>query len=127
MRREVKDKGRRLEAWAYYESRWKICSSHEKPDKPFVFKDIPWPMFAVPSKTESLSAERISAFLFEGVNGNEPKLRRERVREALLRWHPDKFEGKLGAKLDAKEKERILEGVGIVARCLNDMMAAVGT
>ncbi|KAF8526050.1 hypothetical protein BU17DRAFT_41400 [Hysterangium stoloniferum] len=126
-KRELKARQRRLEAWEYYETRWKKYMLSELPDKLLKFHDISWPVFSVPVTAEDLSQESISAFLLYGIENDGPKVRKERIREALLRWHPDKFEGKMGAKLDLMQKDMVMEGVGIVARCLNTLMSSTTT
>lgn len=127
-KRELGEKRQRREAWDYYEARWKQCTKTEPPDRPFGFRDIPWPVFTVPTATEDLTSERISTFLLYDLDNDdgktESKTRKERIRVALLRWHPDKFQGKMGTRLDIGEREMVLEGVGTVARCLNNMMGA---
>ncbi|KAF8484097.1 hypothetical protein JB92DRAFT_3085742 [Gautieria morchelliformis] len=127
---ELKERRRKREAWDYYEALWTKHTNAKPPAKPLKFRDIPWPVFAVPSTTEDLTTERISVFLLYGLDGEagrtetgETQTRKGRIREALLRWHPDKFVGKMGARLDAREREMVLAGVGIVARCLNELMA----
>jgi len=126
-RHKVKENRRKLAAWDYYEARWATCTAGIPPEEPFRFRDIPWPVFDVPDGIDGLGKEHIIDFLEEGIGkeGEERKTRKERIREALLRWHPDKFEGKMGSRLDRTEKDTILGGVGIVARCLNDMMATL--
>jgi hypothetical protein len=125
IKRELREGRRRREAWDYYETRWKRCTDAEVADQSLTFQDIPWPVFTVPSATENLTTERISVFLLYGLDGEtETKTRKERIREALLRWHPDKFEGRMGAKLDTRDRDKVLDGVGIVARCLNELMAS---
>ena len=47
--------------------------------------------------------------------------RREKVRNALRRWHPDRF-GRLSPRLKEEDREAIEEGMGTVARCLNDLL-----
>ncbi|KAF8583826.1 hypothetical protein K439DRAFT_1653375 [Ramaria rubella] len=128
VKREFKEGRRRREAWDYYETRWKAHTNAEPPDIPLKFRDVPWPVFSVPTTTEDLTTERICSFLLYGLDMDRDatlgsKTRKERIREALLRWHPDKFEGKMGSRLDKREREVVLDGVGIVARCLNELMA----
>ena len=127
LKREAKEERRRREAWDYYEARWKKCMASEPFDSLLKFRDIPWPVFDIPTVTEHLTTGNISVFLLYGIHGDdgitESKLRKERIREALLRWHPDKFEGKMGSRLDPREREMVAEGVGIVVRCLNQLMA----
>lgn len=46
---------------------------------------------------------------------------KDRVRSALRRWHPDRF-GRILAKVRDEDKARVEEGVGLVVRCLNDLL-----
>ncbi|KIJ39062.1 hypothetical protein M422DRAFT_210577 [Sphaerobolus stellatus SS14] len=125
-RHTLRERRQKKEAWEYYEARWRIVTAPDSAEMLFGFRDIPWPLFEVPDGIEGLSKEGIEGFLTEGLEKEEEgKTRKEKIREALLKWHPDKFEGKMGGRLNRKEKEMILEGVGIVARCLNDMMATL--
>lgn len=119
-KREMRELRRRQEVWVYYDTRWQECTTAL--NQRLRFSDIPWPVFTVITTTAMITEERVSEFILHQVDKGNPKARKERIREALLRWHPDKFEGKLGTKLEDKEKALILEGVGIVARCLNNLM-----
>ena len=83
------------------------------------FRDIPWPTFAQPTALEDLSPAKVAMFVLSPLHPGET--RREKVRNALRRWHPDRF-GRLASRIEEGEKEAIEEGVGIVARCLNDLL-----
>ena len=63
--------------------------------------------------------EVVSALLWE-VRGGEAKEVRERIREEVRRWHPDKFVQKLGERIVVEEREEVLERVKAVAQALND-------
>ncbi|KAI9059144.1 hypothetical protein FKP32DRAFT_1596474 [Trametes sanguinea] len=105
------------EAQRVYEARWtELLSTSES----LGFRDIPWPMFSQPRKLDDLTAARVTRFVLSPLHPGET--RREKVRNALRRWHPDRF-GRLLARVGEKEKESIEEGVGIVVRCLNDLLA----
>jgi len=52
----------------------------------------------------------------------EEMVQKERIKSALRRWHPDRF-GRVLGRVDEKDKEAVERGVGIVARCLNDLLA----
>jgi len=52
----------------------------------------------------------------------EKKLRKEKLRETFLRFHPDKFEGRLMNRVRESDRERVREAVGIVVRVLNALM-----
>lgn len=132
-------------ALEYYQKRWAQLSSI--PDESFAFDDIPWPIFEAqrqkpdkhgatylsPSITlDHLTAPAISSFLFAQVDGPFPedaeaelkRLRKERLRETFLRFHPDKFEGKHIAKVQASERDRVRQGLAQVVRVLNDLGAS---
>lgn len=63
--------------------------------------------------------EVVSALLWE-VRGGEAKEVRERIREEVRRWHPDKFIQKLGGRIVAEEREQVMERVKNVAQAIND-------
>ncbi|KAJ3904945.1 hypothetical protein F5879DRAFT_988770 [Lentinula edodes] len=70
------------------------------------------------SSSSSASAQRLS----EAETENPKKGRKEKLRETLLRFHPDKFEGRLMSRVRPEEKEKVTQALGIVVRVLNDLM-----
>jgi hypothetical protein len=101
------------------------------------FADIPWPVLAHHhrgkrrSKTVSLddlTAEAISTFLLPSKGGDqvtEKKERKEKIRETMLRFHPDKFESRVMRRVAESEKEIVLEAVGIVVRAVGELMVTI--
>ncbi|KZV90168.1 hypothetical protein EXIGLDRAFT_587551, partial [Exidia glandulosa HHB12029] len=85
------------------------------------WRDIPWPMVAPPSKSEDLVNGAIANFVLSPTH-SQSKSPKERIREALLRWHPDRFESRWLPKCAEKDREEIKTGVGFVVRCLNELM-----
>jgi hypothetical protein len=87
---------------------------------------------------EDLTEAAISAFLLPvvvsppgtGLDTQAPesydtalkKERKERLREAMLRFHPDKFEGRVLRRVRECDREKVKEAVGQVARVLNSLM-----
>ena len=53
---------------------------------------------------------------------DEPELRRRAVREALRRWHPDKFEQRFGHRLAEAERPAILDRVKQISQSLTAMI-----
>ena len=104
-----------VEAWTNYESRWTaLLSSADHLD----FKTIPWPVTKPARGPADVTPEAIATFLFSQLHS--PQLsRKERIRNAQLRWHPDRFRRVMG-RVKAEDKAKVEEAVGIVARCLND-------
>jgi len=147
VRRE--NKRRRWEqAGEVYERRWMALLVRESAEggAELGFDDIPWPVYEAHSpklsqSIDMLSPEAISAFIGflsgttspdsggrENSRGEVPdkdkKDRKDKIRETMLRFHPDKFEGRLlGRVKGGDEKEKVREGVGMVVRALNRMMA----
>lgn len=110
-----------MEAWNAYESRWAAISASSEP---LGFRDIPWPLLVAPVRVADLTPENISGFLLHPVHSSNHS-RRERIRTALLRWHPDRFRRILN-RVIGSEKSVVEEGVGIIARCLNELLAKEG-
>jgi len=107
------------------------------------FDDIPWPIVAAYQRKkgstknsdptskvsiEDLTAEAISVFLvstsehLSPLDEREKKERREKLREAFLRFHPDKFEGRIMKRVREEERNKVGEAVGQVVRVLNALM-----
>jgi hypothetical protein len=103
------------EAWQAYEDRWAALNASCGLLR---FGDIPWPVGRTPAGPGGITPAGIVLFLFSALEGQS---RKERIRGAQLRWHPDRFRRVMGRVVE-EERERVEEGVGIVARCLNDLM-----
>lgn len=105
------------EIWQAYDDQWtKMTSS----SGPLSFHTIPWPLVSHPSSTKDIFMGAIMAFLLSPLH-SKTQTRKERIRTALLRWHPDRFQ-KILARVVEDDKEMVEAGVGIVARCLNELM-----
>ena len=103
--------------WRTYEARWaSIATSSE----PLTFRTIPWPLTSSPSSAAGILPAGIISFLLSPLH-SQSQTRKERIRSALLRWHPDRFHKFLDRVVEA-ERESVQEGVGTVARCLNELM-----
>lgn len=105
-----------VDAWTDYESRWTTLMLSSDP---LHFKTIPWPITKPASGPADLTPEAISTFLFSQLHSLQLS-RKERIRGAQLRWHPDRFRRLMG-RVKAEDKAKVEEAVGIVARCLNDL------
>lgn len=137
-------------ARAEYDRKWKdLLDPNTRHSSSLSFGDIPWPLF-VPvthsdtahSDSSSITLEHftvaaISAFLIPistisalaqdvGVSlpthDRDKKEKKEKLRETMLRFHPDKFEGRVMRKIIETDKDRVREAVGQVARVLNTLM-----
>jgi hypothetical protein len=106
-------------AWRAYEARWAALGTSSDV---LSFRTIPWPVVSPPCSLANLRPADIVMFLFSPVHSTR-QTRKDRVRSALLRWHPDRFRRLLGRVVE-EERLAVEEGVGIVARCLNDLMSS---
>jgi hypothetical protein len=149
-RKEEREKRIWEEARDVYERRWGVLSvSGVGGGGSLKFEDIPWPVYEAnrdSSKTtqlslDSLTSSTISAFILppdetevspNTPNSNPPTsntpTRKNRLRETLLRFHPDKFEGRVMGRVipEGEEREKVREGVGRVVRALNELMGERG-
>lgn len=105
-------------AWEIYERNWAIILSTSDL---LSFSSIPWPTLNKPLRPSSITPAAISAFLLSESHSGSRKPK-DRIREALRRWHPDRF-GRLMQRVPLEEKETIEEAVGVVARCLNELLS----
>lgn len=146
--RALRDGRRRMRevagAWSSYEARWGQLSQRRPSSPgaptplPLTFERIPWPVAdaigAVPplepldgrtrrtrgALDELLRPEAIREFLLSPAHSPDVSSK-DRIRAALRRWHPDKFARVLNQVMDS-DKDAVTEGMGIVVRCLNDML-----
>ncbi|CDO72651.1 hypothetical protein BN946_scf184985.g70 [Trametes cinnabarina] len=139
-RKSARERLRVVEARQAYDVRWKELlapGGMAGAEGTLRFADVPWPVMpalASGSKhgeryvvtIEDLTAEAISAFLLPpaGVDDTETvkKDKKEKLRETMLRFHPDKFGGRIMRLVRASDKELVQEAVGTVARTLNTLM-----
>ncbi|KAG6857174.1 hypothetical protein H0H87_008239 [Tephrocybe sp. NHM501043] len=140
---------RRKRAREEYEHRWTSLLSaargEDKKAKPQELRlyDIPWPVLAayerrresttgpVTITMEHLTTDAILEFLVPPSSRSmadpakvelDKRERKEKLRETVLRFHPDKFEGRFMKLIKENEKEAVREAIGQVVRSLNTLM-----
>jgi hypothetical protein len=139
-------------AWAIYESRWRLLmfaisassvpSYAQQAQRPksmqsmqpmnlgspptsglsLSFTDIPWPLLHPPRTCDDITTIAIRKFLASDYHGID-KSHRERIKEALLRWHPDRFGSRILDYVRPEERDKVNQGVDIVVRCLNELLS----
>ncbi|KAJ3491284.1 hypothetical protein NLJ89_g11351 [Agrocybe chaxingu] len=108
----------------------RVFEHHEKqwarlPALPeLTWADFPWPMMKPPQTPDDISAILITAYFQsplwpEKDKGKTPK---DRIKDHMKRWHPDRFESKTLPRVVEAEKEKVKQGAGNVARHLNDLL-----
>ena len=106
------------EAWKAYERRWTAIAGGGGQLK---FKTIPWPTTVAPRNVGEITPDAVTKFILSPAH-SEGMSRKERIKSALRRWHPDRF-GRVLSRVEEKDKGAVERGVGIVARCLNELLA----
>lgn len=136
------------DAWESYENRWsKLCAPHpggnsttSTPPR-LGFSDIPWPVLNQPRRASDIGTQltegNIASFILSSFHSsatpqgsvssspnsnNDARARKLRLREALLRWHPDKM-ARIIAQTAEDQRAAVKEGAETVARHLNALLA----
>ncbi|KAJ3979280.1 hypothetical protein F5890DRAFT_1558940 [Lentinula detonsa] len=141
-RRQEKENQRLELSRSEYHNRWKLLLSNTSADMPQAeirFDDIPWPILPAFKKNEistflftscvpladpsidtaigetiSLSSSTSAQRLAEVEMAKARKDRKEKLRETLLCFHPDKFEGRLMSRVRPDEKVKVTEALAII-------------
>ncbi|KAE9411607.1 hypothetical protein BT96DRAFT_968994 [Gymnopus androsaceus JB14] len=151
-RKRTKENHKLEQLRSEYHHRWKLLLSTtpgQESEVDLGFNDIPWPILFVHRQKNSdcdvlslddFTRDAISTFLFTSLTPAEPLTdsgdgqslsaqrlaeragRKDKLRETLLRFHPDKFEGRLMSRVRPNEKDKVREALGVVVRVLNDLM-----
>jgi len=134
-RREEGARQRAVDAFKNYNERWTTLQTFTNASggpPALSFGTLPWPVHPRASTVEGLTLEAVSSFLLSDFYAAE-KPKKQRLKEALLLYHPDRFEGRWLGMIKAEdggddeiERGRVKEAVGIVARHLNELMEQVG-
>ncbi|KAF8499704.1 hypothetical protein F5888DRAFT_1610728, partial [Russula emetica] len=90
------------------------------------FDDIPWPSLETVRCVDDITEERVLAFVchplrehVQCAGGGQARS----LRSEMLRWHPDKFEGKVLDTVTNDHREAVREAAGLVARILTTFSA----
>ena len=120
-----------VDAWAVYESRWmlltyatrSVTANGQGSAKALAlsFFDIPWPLLHPPRGCDDITTAAIRRFIASEHQQEKDKTYRERIKEALLRWHPDRW-SRILDHVRADHREEVRKGVDIVVRCLNELL-----
>ncbi|KAF9493089.1 hypothetical protein BDN71DRAFT_1450803 [Pleurotus eryngii] len=116
-----------MRTWNAYEERWRrLTRPGTGTDQHMAirFRDIPWPQGSAADKepgvgtVEELDVESMQRFFLATLRVRTNKMtRKELVRAAWLRWHPDKLVSVL-ARVVPEDVGLVQEGVGLVMVCL---------
>jgi hypothetical protein len=122
------------EARRAYEQSWKALlqpDAHNGPDMSFA--DVPWPVLPAQAGTPMQLADIVPTALERFLIPPAPaqmddpewlKLRKDRLRETMLRFHPDKFSSRVLLRVREADQEDVKDGVGRVVRGITELMQA---
>ncbi|PPQ67746.1 hypothetical protein CVT26_007034 [Gymnopilus dilepis] len=104
----------------HHERQWARLPSLEE----LTWNDFPWPMLKPPSNPDEISSALISAYFQSPLwpDKDKSKTPKDRIKDHVRRWHPDRFETKMLPRVGESEKEKVKAGAGNVARYLNDLL-----
>ena len=102
--------GEKRRPWVRHEKRWQAFEAG--PPDSLTPADVPWP----PSPEAMLAHYTRERAGDEPVKASHLKLA---FKQVSLRWHPDKFVGKFGAKMAEAHREAVLDRVKGVAQAVN--------
>jgi hypothetical protein len=130
---------RALKAWAEYEDRWRaslviggvgrrkdpsfaVALDWEGLDQGIGFRDVAWPVAKSPESPDELTVGAVREFVLAPLRGKDiaPSKRKDRIRQLLLRYHPDKA-GFLLSRVAEEEKDLVLEGISNVFMSLKSL------
>ncbi|KAK2463126.1 hypothetical protein APHAL10511_004781 [Amanita phalloides] len=136
LKRREREEREWMSARQLYDQRWKALLSDQQKSR-LAFVDIPWPvlnaygpetkMGAPHTSLEDLTEDAIRNFLFPLRNSElaEAKEKRDKLRETMLRFHPDKFEGRVMKLVTEGEQARVREGIAQVVRVVNGLLTVI--
>lgn len=107
------------QAYETNERMWTALSS--KPT--LVWDDFPWPIFRKALTAEDITTTAIESYICSQHYPDKTKSEKDRIKEYIRRWHPDRFETKLLVKVADGERDKVREAAGSVVRSLNDLLA----
>jgi hypothetical protein len=108
-----------------YEATWSaLRSNDETVAARLAFCNVPWPVFEDVRRIEDITRERILAFVCHPLQERVlAEGEAKAIRAEILRWHPDKFNGRVLKNVVEGDREAVRETAGHVARILTRFSA----
>jgi hypothetical protein len=106
----------------------RIFERHEEQWKSIPTKDdlqwhnFPWPMLKTPANMGEMTYSAIHGYLLSPHYPEKDRPQKDRIKDHIKRWHPDRFETKLLPKVMEEDQEKVKEGAGVVVRILNELL-----
>ncbi|KAI0252887.1 hypothetical protein BJV78DRAFT_1197411 [Lactifluus subvellereus] len=103
-----------------HESKWRQLKDG---DKDLGWNSFAWPVFKRPSEPEEMTTSAIGAYVLSRYAPDaSSKNSKDRIKDHIKRWHPDKFETRILPRVAEEERERVKAGAGAVVRGLNELL-----
>lgn len=136
--RAAKERDRRAAAWSTYRRLWDVLAATAasmgadpaaEPDDdasmtparpPLTFAELPWPTYPSPAHPDALTKESVSSFLLSPDHSPE-KSRKQRIREALLAYHPDRYFGRYMVAIRPSHQTAVRDAVVKITTMLNSL------
>ncbi|KII84661.1 hypothetical protein PLICRDRAFT_46053 [Plicaturopsis crispa FD-325 SS-3] len=80
-------------------------------------------MLKRPNSVEELTTLAITEYILSPLYpGDKTKSAKDRVKEQIRRWHPDRFDTQMLPRVVETQKEKVKEGAGLVTRGLSGLL-----
>ncbi|KAG1735597.1 uncharacterized protein EDB91DRAFT_555570 [Suillus paluster] len=86
-----------------------------------IWDDFPWPVFKRPSGPDDVTTPGVTAYMLSSLHPVDRSMK-DRIKENIRRWHPDRFETQLLPKVKESDRDIVREAAGTVVRTLNDLL-----
>jgi hypothetical protein len=101
-----------------HENKWRQLKDSDN----LGWNSFAWPVFKRPSEPEEMTTHAISAYIMSKYAPGATKTPKDRIKDHLKRWHPDKFETRILPGVADEEREKVKIGAGVVVRGLNELL-----
>lgn len=88
--------------------------------KSLKWEDFPWPVLPWPNSADDISNSSVAAYVL-APHFSQDKSAKARIKEYLLRWHPDRVAADILVKVEEAEGDKVRAGVNAVAGALNEL------
>ena len=108
-----------------YEEKWSKLRSDSIRAEPLTLNDIPWPWFGfIPCLEEvhEIQHERVLNFVDHPLRRHPSGGKAKTLRLELLRWHSDRFDGRVLARVVDDDREMVKMVAGRITRILTDAL-----
>ncbi|KAF8881244.1 hypothetical protein BD779DRAFT_1025484 [Infundibulicybe gibba] len=108
--------------FATHQRQWEVLSTLDE----LRWGAFPWPLLKPPSGPHEITLTAINAYIISPERDGT-QTTKDRVREHLRRWHPDRFETKFLGRVVRSEQETVKLGAAAVTRSLSTLLTQLNT